>query len=82
MTTRVANPDPALAVLGARLRAQRKALGLSQEALAARIGVDRTAISYWESGQVEPRSLKLAAVSRVLNISVDELLGLDGVEAA
>lgn len=74
--------SPELIRLGQRLRAQRQALGITQQALADQAGLNHSAIHYWETGQSEPRSLKLAKVAQLLNISVDELLGLDGAEAA
>ena len=37
----------------------RKKAGMSQEALAARIGVSRQAVSKWETGEAEPELGKL-----------------------
>jgi len=51
---------------GVLIRQRRKALGLSQEVLAERIGVHWTTISRWERGQSQPivalRKLVLAAL--------------------
>ena len=51
---------------GAQIRQRRKALGLSQEVLAERIGVHWTTISRWERGQSQPivalRKLVLTAL--------------------
>ncbi|MBL0886379.1 helix-turn-helix transcriptional regulator [Myceligenerans indicum] len=38
-----------------RLTARRKAVGLSQEMFAERLGVDRTTVALWEAGTSEPR---------------------------
>lgn len=40
--------------LAARIQALRKEKGLTQEALADRLGVSRQAIGKWESGQAIP----------------------------
>lgn len=47
---------------GARLRAERKRLGLSQEQLAAAAGIKRLAQSQYESESREPRISYLAAI--------------------
>lgn len=47
----------------AELRAAREALGLSQRALAERLGVPQATVSRWETGQhpiQHPRILRLA----------------------
>lgn len=53
----------------------RKALGLSQEQLAEQVGVSRQSISKWETGQSVPELDKLLALSRILGVSTDTLLG-------
>lgn len=50
---------------------------MSQENLAERIGVSRQAIQKWESGASNPDAENLLALSRVLQVSVDALLGND-----
>ncbi len=44
----------ASSTLGGRIRRQRSALGLSQEQLAACLGVSRSIISYWEADKRSP----------------------------
>lgn len=56
----------------------RIAAGLTQNQLAAAMGVDRTAISKWETGEALPRTDKLKSLAKALNCSIDELL--KGVE--
>ena len=63
--------------LGIRIKKARKQEGLTQEQLAEVIGVSRSAISKWESGDMEPTINNLAGLARVLNVSTDYLLGLD-----
>ncbi|MGI6028668.1 MAG: helix-turn-helix domain-containing protein [Candidatus Heteroscillospira sp.] len=54
------------------LKARREA-GLSQEELAARLGVSRQAVSKWETGEARPDVDKLAALCRELGLSMDWL---------
>ena len=61
--------------LGETIQAKRTALGLSQEALAERVGVSRQAVSKWEVGDAVPDTDKLVPLARALGVSVDELLG-------
>ena len=52
----------------------RKKAGLSQEALAERIGVSRQAISKWETGEATPEVSKLPLLAQVFHVSLDWLL--------
>ena len=52
----------------------RKDKGLSQEALAERVGVSRQAVSKWETGEAKPDTDKLCALCTALELSMDELL--------
>ena len=62
-----------------RLRAARKAKGLSQEQLAAALGLTRAAVQGWEAGRCEPEFRKIVPLSRLLGVSIDYLLaGEDG----
>lgn len=66
-----------MVVLGTRLRNRRRQLSLTQEQLAERTGVSRTAVAKWESGEKEPTLQNLRRLCAVLNTSSDYLLGLD-----
>ena len=59
----------------------RKRAGLSQEALAERLGVSRQAVSKWETGEALPETGKLATLAAALGVSVDWLLSEDESEA-
>lgn len=65
----------------------RKKAGLSQEALAERIGVSRQAISKWETGEAAPEIAKLPLLAREFSVKADWLLDdsaepeTDGTEA-
>ena len=55
----------------------RRASGMSQEELAEKLGVSRQAVSKWESGATQPELSKLIELSKLYNVSVDELLSLE-----
>ncbi|SEV83706.1 helix-turn-helix transcriptional regulator [[Clostridium] fimetarium] len=59
-----------------KLIALRKQNGMSQEDLGNAIGVSRQTVSKWEMGQTTPEMNKLIELSKLFDISVDELLGL------
>jgi len=62
---------------GARLAGLRKAQGFTQEQLATEIGISRRRIAYYEAESDHPPASLLADLARVLNTSVDELLGAE-----
>lgn len=66
--------------LGQRIAARRKALGLSQEALGARLGVSRQAVSKWETDAATPDMENLMALARMFNVSLPELTDTPGTE--
>lgn len=57
-----------------RLVDRRKAAGLSQEALAAQLGVSRQAVSKWERSESSPDTDNLIALAALHGVSLDELL--------
>lgn len=57
-----------------RLVGRRKAAGLSQEALAAQLGVSRQAVSKWERSESSPDTDNLIALAALYGVSLDELL--------
>lgn len=61
--------------LGKNISDFRKKNGISQEQLAEQIGVSRQTISNWELGETSPNSEQLISISRILDISIDELIG-------
>ena len=58
----------------------RKKECLSQEELAEKVGVSRQTISKWEMGQSTPEMEKLITLSKIFNLSMDELVGNDVFE--
>jgi len=67
-----------LRTIGLAIRAQRRARGLSQEALAALAGLDRSYMSSVERGLRNISVLNLARIAAALNTSVWELIGSRG----
>ena len=61
--------------IGANIMKARKAKGYTQMTLADALGVSFQAVSNWERGQTCPDIANLSELSRVLNLSIDELLG-------
>lgn len=58
-----------------RLLEIRKSRGMSQEALAEKVGVSRQAVSKWETGEALPDYAKLIALADALEVSLDYLCG-------
>jgi len=52
----------------------RRKAGLSQEALADKLGLSRQAVSKWERAEAAPDIYNLIALARLYNISLDDLL--------
>ena len=66
--------------LGKRIVRCRKSLGLTQDALAERLGVTAQAVSKWENDQSCPDITTLPRLAEVFGISTDALLGLEETE--
>lgn len=60
--------------LGERIKKYRQAVGLSQEQLAEKINVSRQAITKWENDSGIPDIDNLISLSKVMGISLDELV--------
>ncbi len=71
-----------------RIRGARRALGLTQDELARRVGVSRSAIAQWETDRTGQVRGNLARVAAVLGVSIGYLItgesevGLMSVETA
>ena len=57
-----------------KLQELRKSKGLTQEELAEKLFVSRTAISKWESGRGYPSIDSLKAISRFFSVTIDDLI--------
>ena len=60
--------------IGSRIAQKRKALGLTQEALASQLGISSQAVSKWENDISAPDIGLLPALAKALNCTTDELL--------
>ena len=60
--------------MGEKLKAARKAAGLSQVELAERVGCRQVDISRYESGRHEPKALTLKKMAEVIGCSMDDLV--------
>ena len=59
------------------LKIARERKGLSQKDIAEGIGVAKSTYSLYESGNREPNVQTIKKIADLLNVSADELLGID-----
>ena len=59
----------------------RRKLGLTQEALAQKVGVTNQAVSKWESGQSCPDIALLPQIADLFGITIDQLFGREAPKA-
>ncbi|MBE5743039.1 MAG: helix-turn-helix transcriptional regulator [Clostridiales bacterium] len=60
-----------------KLQELRKHKGLTQEDLAEKLYVSRTAVSKWEAGRGYPNIESLKAIAKFFSVTIDELLSTD-----
>jgi transcriptional regulator with XRE-family HTH domain len=70
--------DPDATTFGDRLAGAREQAGMSQSALARRLGVKLSTLKSWEDDLSEPRANKLSMVAGLLNVSLPWLLSGEG----
>lgn len=58
-----------------KIREYRKQQKWTQEELAKRLGVERSAVAKWESGKSQPQAARLVALAEIFGCTVDEILG-------
>lgn len=63
--------------LGQRIQELRKQRGMSQESLGVALGVSRQAVSKWEGDNGIPELDTLIAISRLFEVTVGQLLGVE-----
>ena len=68
--------------IGENLKRLRREKDLTQEELAAHLGVSFQAISKWERGESYPDITILPALSNYFKISIDELVGMEEIKRA
>ena len=64
-------------LFGERLRTLRKRKGLTQEAVAQRLSIHRTAYTKYETSGVTPDPQGLVTLAELFGVSVDYLVGRD-----
>lgn len=64
---------------GRRLARLRKGAGYSQRSLAVEIGISNRMVAYYEAQTDHPPAHLLPSIADALGISVDQLLGRDGI---
>lgn len=52
----------------------RKEVGITQSALAIRLGVTQSTLAMWETGKSRPRLADLSKIASVLNVPVERVL--------
>jgi transcriptional regulator with XRE-family HTH domain len=60
--------------VGEKLKAARKAAGLTQVELADKVGVTQRDVSRWETGRREPGVLTVKKMAQALGCSMDDLV--------
>ena len=58
-----------------RLRAWRRAAGLTQQVVATALGVERSTYTYYETGKTKPDLNTLVRLAQMFGVSTDELVG-------
>lgn len=62
------------------LKALRLQCGMTQAALALKLGVTQSVVAMWERGAVLPAASKLPEIADALNCSIDDLYGREPPE--
>ena len=62
---------------GEKIKAKRKAMGLSQDDLAEKLGVTRQAVSKWETDRAQPTMTNLRELAEVFSVDMTYFIGDD-----
>lgn len=65
--------------LAESIKSYRKKNGLSQSEFASKLYVTKQAVSKWETGRGNPDSALIPEIAKVMDISIDELMGVKRV---
>ncbi|CAN5274606.1 hypothetical protein BH10PSE19_BH10PSE19_09700 [soil metagenome] len=76
------NPTTQQCAIGERLAQLRKERGITQKDMAKQLDVTQSMVSDYENGVFRIHGDLIIRLAKVLNISADELLGLDKTEGA
>ena len=69
-------------MIGEKLKKLRRSKDLTQEEVAAHLGISYQAISKWERGDGYPDITMLPALANYFGVTVDELIGMDEISSA
>lgn len=61
--------------VGARIKAMRKKIGLTQAEVAKKLGIATQSVTNYEAGKTDPSIRNLISLAAVLGVSTDYLLG-------
>lgn len=67
---------------GKYIAKRRKAIGLTTEALAEKVGTSRSALHYWETDKFLPSVSQLEPLAQALEVSYEELFEKGGYDPA
>lgn len=56
-----------------KIKHNRELVGLTQNDLAVKLGVDRSTVAKWETGEAFPRADKLPQLAEILGCKIDDL---------
>lgn len=76
--TRGPSVDKSKSIFAQRMREKRRAKGWDQWEFAEMLGVSVESIGNWETDQRKPRIDVLVKMAKLLEVSTDWLLGLEG----
>jgi transcriptional regulator with XRE-family HTH domain len=60
--------------IGARIRAARLVNGMTQDQLAVKVGVSRSAVAQWETGRTGQITGNLSRIAQALEVNVEHLM--------
>lgn len=63
-----------------RIREAREAAGMTQNELAARLGINNVTLSGYETGKHDPKSETLVKIAKICNTTTDFLLGREDMK--
>ena len=63
------------------IRSKREAIGVTQQAMATALGVDRSTVTKWEAAGTYPRSSLFPKIADFLGCTIDELYAEDKPQA-
>ena len=69
-------------MLGENIQTLRKINEMTQEQVAEAIGVSRQAVAKYESGEAQPDLAKCAALAKLFDVTLDELVNYDSKDSS